>query len=80
MRVVPNGRHTIDAMLAILTWIMQTMLDGAHPLTKHDLQPLYAQRSLLGGRPLFFLLKLVARSKPVVAGLGTNKYWVSIVE
>ena len=52
MLVVPNGRHTTDATLAIFL-IMKTVLGGAHPLTEHDLQPLYAQRSLLVGRPLF---------------------------
>ena len=30
------------------------MLGGMHPLIKHDIQPLDAQRSLLAGRPLGF--------------------------
>ena len=53
MLVVPNGRHTIDATLARFNLTMKTVLRGTHPLTEHDLQPLYAQRSLLVGRPLF---------------------------
>ena len=30
------------------------MLRGAHPFTRHDLQPLDGQRSLLAGAPLGF--------------------------
>ena len=40
-----HGRHT---------WSMQIMLGGVHPLTRHDIHPLDAQRSLLVGRPLGF--------------------------
>ena len=49
-----HGRHTIDSMLGIFAWSMKIMLGGVHPLTRHDLQPLDAQRSLLLGRPLGF--------------------------
>ena len=49
-----HGRHTIDSMLGIFNWSMKVMLGGVHPLTRHDLQPLDAQRSLLAGRPLGF--------------------------
>ena len=55
MLVVPNGRHTIYAMLAMFNWTLLTMLGGAHPLTNHDLQPLHAQMSWLDGRPLLFV-------------------------
>ena len=49
-----NSRHTIDARLGFFAWSMKIMLGGVHPLTRHDLQPLDAQRSLLVGRPLGF--------------------------
>ena len=45
---------TIDSMLGIFAWTMKIMLGGVHPLTRHDLQSLDAQRSLLAGRPLGF--------------------------
>ena len=49
-----HGRHTIDSMLGIFDWRMTIMLGGVRPLTKHDLQPVYAHKFLLVGRPLFF--------------------------
>ena len=45
------------------------MLDGAHPLTKHDIQPLDAQSSLRAGRPLGVSCGLFQAK---VTGLGTN--------
>ena len=80
MLVVPKCRHTIDATLAMFILIMKTVLGGAHPLTERDLQPLYAQKGICWLAGHCIVLKLVACSKPVVAGLGTNKYRVSIVE
>ena len=49
-----HGRHTIDAMLSIFAWSMKIMLGGVHPLTRHDNEPLDAQRSGLAGMPLGF--------------------------
>ena len=48
------GRHTIDATLGIFAWSMHIMLGGVHPVTRHDLQHVDAQRSLLVGRPSDF--------------------------
>ena len=48
------GRHTIGSMLGMFAWSMKIMLGGEHPLTRHGLQPLDAQRFLLVGRPWGF--------------------------
>ena len=65
-----HGRHTIHSILGIFAWSMKIMLGGVHPLTKHDIQHLDAQRSLLTGRPLGLV---VVCSKPGVTGIGTIK-------
>ena len=49
------------------------MPGGVHPLTRHDLQPLDAQRSLHAGMPLGFSCGLCQAKG---TGLGTNKSWV----
>ena len=46
------GRHTSDSMLGIFACRTQIMFDGVHPLARHDIQLLGAQRSLLVGSPL----------------------------
>ena len=51
-----HGRRTIDATLDIFAWSMQIMLGGVYPLTKHYVQPLDAQRSLLVGRFVFAVM------------------------
>ena len=68
-----HGRHTIDAMLGILSRSMRIMLGGVHPLARRVIEPLDAQRSLLVGMPLGFTGGL---SKPRVTRLGTNKSFV----
>ncbi len=49
-----HGRHITVPMLGIFDWSMKIMLGGAHPLTKHDIEPVDAQKSLLAGGPLGF--------------------------
>ena len=45
---------SLEINLPPSAWSMKIMLGGVHPLTRHDLQPLDAQRSSLVGRPLGF--------------------------
>ena len=49
-------RHTVDAMLGIFAWSMKIMPGGVHPLTRRNMQPLDAQRSLLAGRQFVLLV------------------------
>ena len=67
--VVVYGRHNIDSMLGIFDWSMKIMLGGVHPLTRHDIQTLDTQRSLLAGAPLGFV---VVSSQLGVTGLGDS--------
>ena len=82
MLLLPRTKSVLVVVMAdtllILCWadlfgLMKFMIGGVHPWTRHDLQHVDAQRSLLVGRSLGFSCDLVqARGD----GLGANKSFV----